>query len=300
MKVNYSFLNSYGDTLKGHFWYAQEHKANVILVTGMQEHSNRYDEFAEFLNKNGYNVYCIDHYGQGENVEDGKYGIVPKKAFYKMADTIYELQLKLEKDEEDIPSFVIAHSMGSFITQAYLQRHRDVALKVILVGTSGRIPFSKFGFFLAKCLINKKNWDKPSPFFTSLSVGAYAKSIKDRQYECEWISYNMENVKKYTADPACNYVCSNGFYYNLLDGTSHLFNKKSIQSINEYCDILVLVGDHDPVSANAKRAKDLVKMYKKYDHYKIELKIYKDMRHEILNEDAKDSVYQDILEFLKK
>ncbi len=34
----------------------------------MQEHSNGYDYLAKILNKNSYQVYCLNHYGQGNNV----------------------------------------------------------------------------------------------------------------------------------------------------------------------------------------------------------------------------------------
>lgn len=299
MKLDYSFFNSYGDNLKGHLWQINNPIGNIILVTGMQEHSNRYDDFAEFLNSKGFNVYCLDHYGQGENVKDGKFALVPKHSFFKMADTIYELQLSLDKT--NVPTYVFAHSMGSFITQAYLQRHRDVAKKVVLCGTSGKIPFAKLGFKLAKMKINDKNWNDPSPFFTSLSVGGYAKTIKNREFECDWISYNRENRVKYNSDPMCGYMCSNGFYYNLLEGTSKIFDKKYITNINENADIFVVVGEHDAVSNNAKRAHELIRRYKRYGHNKIHLKIYKNMRHEILNEDGKEEVYKDIADyFLEK
>lgn len=299
MKLDYSFFNSYGDNLRGHFWKTKAPIGNVILVTGMQEHSNRYDDFAKFLNDNGLDVYCLDHYGQGENVRNGKYGIVPKHTFFKYADTIHELQLRLDLTTE-IPTYVFAHSMGSFITQAYLQRHANVAKKVILCGTSGKIPFSKLGFQLAKMKINDKNWDEPSPFFTALSVGSYAKTIKDREFECDWISYNRENRIKYVDDPMCGYMCSNGFYYNLLEGTSRIFDGKYIRAINEDVDIFVIVGEHDAVSNNAKRAHELIKRYNRYDHYKIHLKVYKRMRHEILNEIGKEAVYQDVVDYLLK
>ena len=42
--------------------------ANVIIMTGMEEHSSRYDEFAQYLNKEGFDVYCIDSFGQLELV----------------------------------------------------------------------------------------------------------------------------------------------------------------------------------------------------------------------------------------
>lgn len=296
MKLDYSFFNSYGDNLRGHFWKTKAPIANVIIVTGMQEHSNRYDDFAFFLNKKGFDVYCLDHYGQGENVKNDKYGIVPKESFFKYADTIYELQIRLDTTTE-LPTYVFSHSMGSFITQAYLQRHRDVAKKVVLCGTSGKIPFAKLGFKLAKMKINDKNWNDPSPFFTNLSVGGYAKTIKNREFECDWISYNRENRVKYANDPMCGYMCSNGFYYNLLEGTSRIFDGKYIKTINEDTDIFVVVGEHDAVSNNAKRAHELIRRYKRNDHYKIHLKIYKNMRHEILNEDGKEEVYNDIADY---
>lgn len=299
MKLDYSLFNSFGDALRGHHWMINNPKANVIIVTGMQEHSNRYDEFAEFLNKNGFNVYCLDYYGQGENVRNGKYGLVPKDAFFKMADTIYELQIKLDRETE-LPTYLFGHSMGSFIAQAYLQRHRDVCKKVVLSGTSGKIPMAKLGFKLAKMKINAKNWDEPSPFFEKLSVGAYQKTIKNREFDCDWISYNRENRVKYDADPACGQMCSNGFYYNLLSGTSIIFDKQYIQTINPEADILVVVGEHDAVSRNAKDAYTLIKRYQKYDHYKIKLNVYKNMRHEVLNEDDKMTVFNDILEFYNK
>ncbi len=79
----FSFENSYGDVLKGHVWECENFKKIVIIVTGMQEHSNRYDYLATFLNKNSYQVYCLNHYGQGNNVTNNDYGIVVKDFFDK-------------------------------------------------------------------------------------------------------------------------------------------------------------------------------------------------------------------------
>lgn len=51
-----------------------------------------------------------------------------------------------------------------------------------------------------------------------------------------------------------------------------------------------MVGEDDPVSNNSKTRKHLIKQYKKLGYDKIDLKIYKNARHEILNEDIKDQV----------
>ena len=45
-----------------------EPKAIVILVHGMAEHIERYDEFAQFLCEKGYVVAGNDHLGHGKSV----------------------------------------------------------------------------------------------------------------------------------------------------------------------------------------------------------------------------------------
>ena len=75
----------------------KELKGNIIILTGMEEHSSRYDDFAAFLVENHYNVYCIDHYGQGENVEKdlSNRGIWPTSGFRKMVVATDALVAKL-------------------------------------------------------------------------------------------------------------------------------------------------------------------------------------------------------------
>ena len=40
---------------------------NLVILTGMNEHSHRYQELAEYLNGVGYDVYVLDAVGQGLN-----------------------------------------------------------------------------------------------------------------------------------------------------------------------------------------------------------------------------------------
>ena len=299
MKKVFSFENSYGDVLKGHVWECENFKKIVIIVTGMQEHSNRYDYLATILNKNSYQVYCLNHYGQGNNVTNNDYGIVVKDFFDKMADTIFELYCDLyNKYEKEI--YIISHSMGSFISQNMIQRHKSSTKKLILIGTSGKMRLASIGYMLAKLIVNKRNFNKPAKLLKSLTIGKYSNSIKNKEYDADWISYNKENVIKYINDEACNYECSNGFYLYLIKGLATIHKNKNIKKVDKNLDIYVLVGEDDPVSNNSKTCKHLIKQYKKLGHDKIDLKIYKNARHEILNEDIKDQVTQDILKFLEK
>lgn len=101
--------------------------------------------------------------------------------------------------------------MGSFISQNMIQRHKSSTKKLILIGTSGKMRLASIGYMLAKLIVNKRNFNKPAKLLKSLTIGKYSNSIKDKEYDADWISYNKENVIKYINDEACNYECSNGF-----------------------------------------------------------------------------------------
>ena len=291
-----------GDKLYGLSWHVQDGIANVIIMEGMEEHSSRYDNFAQYLNKEGFNVYCIDVYGQGENVNSdfSNRGIWPKSAFRKQVQAVDTLVEKLRISCR--PTFIFAHSMGSFMVQDFIQRYNKRPTKAVIMGTNGpnaKILFS-MGYPLARLVAKLRGENRPAKFLAGMAVGAYSKAVKDRKTPLDWLSYNEENVQKYIADPKCGHGSSNGFYRELLKGNHRLYRKKFLAKINKDLPILVTAGVDDPVGAFGKGPTALVNLYHKLGIKNAELKLYDHMRHEILNEDEKLKVYNDILEFIKK
>ena len=62
--------------------------------------------------------------------------------------------------------------------------------------------------------------------------------------------------------------------------------------------IYITGGDKDAVGENGKLPQKLCEKYKKLGINKVEIKLYPDARHEILNEINRDEVYSDILGFI--
>lgn len=290
-----------GDSLYGFAWECEKPEGIVVIATGMEECAYRYDDFAKFLNKNNYNVYCVDHYGQGENaIKEEQLGIVPHSFFSKSVRVLDDVAKKYAI--KDKPFIILGHSMGSFMVQDYIQRYNNHPTKAVIIGTNGpngKLAYSA-GYPLARLVCKFKGEEKRAKFLASLAVGAYSKAVKNRKTPVDWLSYNEENVKKYIADPKCGHPSSNGFYRELLKGNRRLYKKKFLSKINKDMPIYITAGAEDPVGANGKGPKALSKLYGKYGIKNVELKIYDHMRHEILNEDAKETVYNDILNFIKK
>ena len=289
-----SYKNKYNDVLYGNAWEIENPKAIVLILTGMVEHSARYNDFATFLNKNGFSVYCIDHYGQGLG-KNGELGNPGRDFFFKMQETIKDFILK-KKAETSLPIYLFSHSMGSFMAQGFIEKYSRILDKVVLCGTNGRNPLIKLGYLYTKIFINSYNYNKKAGFIHTLAIGAYEKSVKDRTNPNDWLSFNKENVQKYSDDPYSGYRPTNGFYKEFMKGMISIQKSKNIKDISKKLKILIIGGGSDPVGNFSKGLKKLYKLYKKHD-LNVDLIVYKNMRHEILNEKDNKKVYDDIVAF---
>lgn len=299
MRQRISLELNENETLFGYYWKTEEAIANVIIMTGMEEHSLRYDEFATYLNKEGFNVYCIDHFGQGENVHPDmkNRGVWPKSGYRKMVEAVDLLVAKIRITCK--PLFIFAHSMGSFMAQDYIQRHSHHVSKVVLCGTGAQNPVAGIGYQLARLVCLFKGRNTRAKLLDKLMFGSFNKGIEQPKTAYDWLSYNEENVTKYIEDPLCGFGPNNGFCLEFLKGLKRLYRKKFLQRIRKDMDILIISGQDDPVSNFGKDIARLEKMYQKYGIKNTKSIIYEGMRHEILNENEKQKVYEDVVSFLK-
>ena len=189
-----SDLNLYGKK-----WLIEKPVAQVVIVTGMEEHSGRYDTLAKFLNEHGYNVFSLDYFGQGENVKSKEQalGNVPPHAFNLFTDGLAHLNREIKEDK---PLFMLGHSMGSFLAQEFAQRYGDLLDKLVLVGSNGPDSILGVGFLLAKLTVREGGYNKTSKLLASMAIGGYQKSVKDARTSADWISYNEDNVSEYLKD----------------------------------------------------------------------------------------------------
>lgn len=296
----FSIVSKNGDTLFGLMWNVEKALANVIIMEGMEEHSSRYDDFAQFLNKEGFNVYCIDAYGQGENVlpDMSNLGIWPKSGFRKQVQAVDTLVEKLRISCK--PTFIFSHSMGSFMCQDYIQRYTEHVSKVVLCGSGAKNPAVPMGYQLARLIVHNKNRNKKAGLLNKLMFGNFNRGIKNPRTPCDWLSFNEENVDKYIADPLCGFGPNNGFCLEFVKGMNRLHKKKFLRKIRKDLDIFIISGSDDPVTNFSKDVEKLHIMYNKLGLNNVWTKVYDGMRHEILNEKDHEKVYQDIANFFKQ
>ncbi len=278
-------------------YLVDEMKGIVLCVHGMSEHSKRYEDFALFLNKSKYSVYTYDHRGHGKSLlENENKGYLGKDGFNKM---VYDLDVIINHIKEKYPKeklYLLGHSMGSFVTERYIQLY-DKVDGVILSGSNYGTKMLKFGRFVSKLACLFKGEKKEGKFLEKLSFGGFNKCFSPCRTAFDWLSRDEKEVDKYVQDELCGFTCSNRFYYDFIGGLLTISKEDNIKKINTQLPILIVSGDKDPVGGQGKGVKDLYRILRKYLS-NVELKLYQDARHEILNETNKAEVYQDILNWL--
>lgn len=295
---NVNFKSYDGTNLTLYIWDNVKNPKGVVqLIHGMSEYLKRYDDFAKFLNENGYIVFGDDHRGHGKTAGSvDKVGKVFGDGDIFNQTVLDELEIlkKFKNKYKNLKYFVFSHSYGSFITQRLMQINKIKINGYVLCGSANmhNQAHIKFGKFVA----GFGSVNSPAKFIANVSFKNYNKKFKSGA----WITRDEKIAKEYYSDPLCATTFSKGFYKSLFKGMLNNYTKFGLNSINKDIPIFIISGKEDPVSKYGKLAESLYDLYKKVGVKSVDLKLYEDCRHELINELNKKEVYSDLLNFFNK
>lgn len=269
---------------------------NIFIAHGMAEHPKRYENLANYFINNHYNVYLIHHLGHGEHAKI--LGHMDQNDFDKCISNLNEL-IELIHKQNNLPSYLIAHSMGSFMGQIYITRYNNIQ-GLILSGSTKANLTMKMGIYITSLVkLFSKDLTVPSKTLDKLTFGSYNKKFKKENNKFAWLTKDKQIVNDYNLDPSCGFIGTKGFFYNLSKATHMMNQKKYLKNINKNLPIYIMSGKDDPVSNYGKGAIKLFKQYQKLHIKNLKITIYETDRHEIFNELDKENIYQDSLDFIK-
>lgn len=276
-------------------------KAVVLILTGMAEHIRRYDDFAHFLNKEGYLVVGSDHRGHGQTaLKNGKLGHLEPGDFRRIVqDQKYYVDC-IRKEHPDLPIYMVCHSFGSLVGQKFIQKFSDDIDGIVLLGSLKQAkPKAMLGNAMI-CPISLLTGEKyNSKLANDFLFYDFNKGLEEEGSDYAWICSDPEVVKKYDKDPLCGFEVSNSFIHELSSMTLQLYNTVELNQIRKDLPILIISGGADPLNERGKRVLELYLQYLHLGIHSVTLRLHDKMRHEVLNEVEKEKVYQQILEFLR-
>lgn len=310
---NYIFKASDGAEINCCKWSPdtpEEIKGVVELHHGLAEHCLRYDRLGSILVEQGYVFNAYDMRGHGRTAEiaiekdsvNAMYGkLAEKNGYLRVVEDLHEIIDSLKKDYEGKPVYLLGHSFGSFVSQAYIEKYGEDITGCILCGTAGPRPALIGGGKIAVKLVKLfKGGNSIVKMLDNLAFGSYNKRIENPSNKNSWLSANEMNVQMYEDDRWCGFPLPTSFFLDMMNLLTMIHKKSNIKKVPANLPVYFIYGAEDPVGDYGKTITKLFDIYKKNGVKDLEITAYAGDRHEIFNENDKEQVEKDVLTWLSK
>ncbi|MBF3273002.1 alpha/beta hydrolase, partial [Pseudomonas aeruginosa] len=249
----------------------------------------------------GYHFYAIDQRGHGRTAEADELGhFADQGGWGKVVGDLASLNHHIRQQHPELPIFLLGHSMGSYISMAYLLHHSCSLQGTILSGSNYQ-PQALYR--IARLIARFERWRQgplgKSALIDFLSFGSFNKAFKPNRTAFDWLSRDPQEVDRYVADPLCGFRCSNQLWVDLLGGLADITPPTHLRQIDADLPLLIIGGERDPVS-QGKRLGDLADALRGAGLRQVTLKTYPEARHELFNESNRDAVTQDLIDWLEQ
>lgn len=252
-------------------WNVAKPKAVVLIVHGLAEHSERYEEIGSYLSRNSYAVMSIDLPGHGRS--SGTPGHIDR--FSNFRDAVRYLYKSAEKKYPNTIIFLLGHSMGALISTQFLLDHQQLFKGALLSGAAIETP------------------QAPPDWQVSIIklISKIVPKLGLIQLDAKGISQDQEVVNKYMDDPLIfKGKLSARFLVEMFNTMQDC--KTRVKKIK--LPILIMHGSDDQItSPEGSRF-----LYEHISSQDKTLKIYDGLLHEIFNEPNADSIYSDVVTWL--
>ncbi len=270
-----SFIPGFQDTkLFYQDWMPKHPKKLIFFTHGQGEHSDCYSRLIEGLDTNEVGFIGWDLRGHGKS--EGVRGFVENFNDYLLDFEIMYSHLKSSPKYQNLPTYFLGHSMGGLIVVNSVLSQRRFEYKGLILSSPMfgiSVPVPAYKDIAAKILKN---------IFPKLTL--------HNELTYDMLTKDPAVVKEYEKDLLRHNKISAGTYLGSLDAMRFALERAP----DLKGPILVQIPEQDPVvSSPATQI-----FFDKIADQQKTLKTYKDRRHEIYNDTAREEVFMDVKDFL--
>jgi len=267
----------------------------VQILHGMAEYKERYEYFINKLNDAGYVVVIHDHLGHGKLCPKNELGYFKKNRGWKaLISEAMEVNVQAKKVYPKLPFYLFAHSMGSILARSILKRYDKNYDGVILCGVVNYNSLAPIAYNICKLNVLLFKDHHKSKFLDNLFLANYNRKFEGKN---AWLSKNEENVEAYNNDELCGFSFTNKAYEDLSFGLMDMNDLVRWKLSNKKLPILLIAGSKDPCIGGKKAFVNSATKLSEAGYLNVSTKLFKDLRHEILNEKERDDVINFIIDY---
>ncbi len=273
----------------------------IQLAHGMIDYVGRYKDMADYLTGEGFILAGNHHLGHGKSVKsEEEFGYFAKSGGVDFViEDMHRMNKQLREMFPTLPIILFGHSMGSFLTRLYVEKHPHSIKGAVIHGTAGPNPALPMGKLLAKIIIALRGGYHKSNMLKGLAIGAYQKKYK-KEGKNAWLSTDADMIADHDDDAFSNFDFTASGYYDLFT-MLHACNKKAwFANYPKSLSTLIMAGEDDPVGANGKGPRYVYKTLLVSGAQDVTLKMYEGDRHELFKEADREKVFADLVGWLNE
>ncbi len=258
-----------------HWLPESEIKAHLAVIHGYGEHSGRYAPFAAWMTGRGYAVHACDLRGHGKS--PGRRGHVERWADYH-GDAAALLEDLRTRYGEQLPLFLVGHSMGGLIVLGYALDHPQGLRGIIASGPA----------------LARGTGVPPILYEVAKLLGSIVPRLQmDSRLDVRALSHNEAVIRAYVEDPLVHSLGTARLAAEMDREMRRLFAEANRWPAE--LPLLIVHGGADrlaPPEASAAFFETVVARDK-------ERKEYPGFYHEVFNEVGREQVLQDVTDWLE-
>ena len=232
-----------------------------------------------------------------------RYGPPKTSDFYEggftaMVDDIKAVMERMRMEHPDLPLILLGHSMGSMAVRSFAKRYDNLLSGLIVCGSPSRNSGAPVGRLIARlyALIAGKKC-RPR-LIQRLAFGSFNRRFRHEGSPNAWVCSDPEIVLNYDdQDPLCNFQFTADGFINLFSLMQDAYSTSGWHPSRPDMPVLFISGEDDPCLLDRRRFDEAVRTMRRAGYTDVQSRLYTSMRHEILNETGKETVWHDILTF---
>lgn len=271
--------------------------AVLQIAHGMRGFKERFLPMMEFMSEHGIVCVANDHRGHGASVKDHEgRGDIYSGGYAAMVDDMRMVTEWAHAEYPDLPVYLLGHSMGSLAARTYMKTHDNLIQGVVLCGTPGNHPALELARLFTR-ILSFADHDMRLPYIQSIASDIYNRGFRS-EGEYAWLTSDRDARKRFADSEMGAFTYTVGALDEMLALMHETYSKDDWQVKNPGVHVYFISGEDDPVMRGESNFHKSAIMMAALGYTDVTSAIYSGMRHEVLNETDRVSVWEDILAHL--
>ena len=271
----------------------------VQIVHGMYEGKERYFDFMDYLAQEGFISVIHDNRGHGQSIcTEDDLGFMFKNGSKGFVSDIAQVNKLIHTAfPPEYPVFMLGHSMGSLGCRIFIKEHDSDINGLILTGCPCYSRFSGFARAVSSAASKKLGSRYRSEKIYNIAEDTLNKNFASEGFRA-WTCSDKSVVEAAVSEPKSDFMFTLNGYESLINLFRETYSKSGWQVSAPRLPIRFISGRDDPCMLSEKKFIKAVSLLENIGYESISHRLFDGMRHEVLNEKNKMTVYKDIAKTL--